>query len=159
MSFSPSIAALGFPLEVGAAWRHRPELAALSAQKSALASQAAAEIGGYLKKPPALPGPSPALPGAFSPEALFGMKKPAQRAENVAKEFEAIFLRMLLKEMRESLPKTTLFGNSRAMEFFESLYDEQIASAVAQTGELGLAAVLKQRLEQSGAIAPLQREP
>jgi len=69
--------------------------------------------------------------------------------QKVSKDFEAIFLRMLFKEMRNTIQKTGLMGNSRAMEYFESMYDEQVAQQMTEAGGVGFANVVYQQLRQS----------
>jgi flagellar protein FlgJ len=65
--------------------------------------------------------------------------------QKVAKQFEAIFLRMLLKEMRATVEKNALTGNSRAMEFFESMKDEQYADNLSNQG-IGLSDMIYRQL-------------
>jgi flagellar protein FlgJ len=78
----------------------------------------------------------------------------------VAKQFEAIFLRMLLREMRSTVEKNALFGTSRALETFESMQDEQYAERLSSQG-MGLgdmvyrqlaAAVERQQTALNGGI-------
>jgi peptidoglycan hydrolase FlgJ len=67
--------------------------------------------------------------------------------KKVSKDFEAVFMRMLFKEMRSSVEKSSLMGNSRAMEFFENLQDDQMSSKLASAGGLGIGNVVYQRLK------------
>lgn len=55
-----------------------------------------------------------------------------------ARQFEALFARILLKAMRSSVPQGTLLGAGRAGEIFTDLLDARWADAVARRG-LGLA--------------------
>ena len=71
--------------------------------------------------------------------------------QKVSKDFEAIFLRMIFKQMRESVEKSSLFGNSRAMDFFESMRDEQLADSLAKAGGLGIGNMVYQRLQEATA--------
>jgi hypothetical protein len=54
--------------------------------------------------------------------------------KKVAKQFESIFIRMLMKEMRTSMEKNPLMGNSRAMEMFQSMQDDQLSERMSDQG-------------------------
>jgi flagellar protein FlgJ len=99
------------------------------------------------------------MPSALDPTNAAQALMPAQGTEStvrtdaeirkVSRDFEAIFLRMLFKEMRDTIQKTGLTGNSRAMEYFESMYDEQVAEQMAETGGVGFGDVVYRQLRQS----------
>lgn len=69
--------------------------------------------------------------------------------KKVSKDFESIFIRMLLNEMHKSVEKSGLLGNSRAMEFFESMQDDQMSGQMASAGGLGIGKIIYQRLKAS----------
>ena len=69
--------------------------------------------------------------------------------KHVSQKFEGIFLRMMFKEMRDTVQKSNLFGNSQAMEFFETMQDEAISDHLASAGGFGLGNVIYQRLKQA----------
>jgi flagellar protein FlgJ len=71
---------------------------------------------------------------AASPDA-----KTRAAAHKVATEFEAMFAGMMLKSMRSSLPPDKLTGGGKGEEIFQSLLDQEYASAMAQQGGLGIA--------------------
>ena len=58
--------------------------------------------------------------------------------EEAAIQFEAMFTRMLLKEMRETMPEDGMFS-SKEMSMFMGMLDEQLAEEIARQGGLGLA--------------------
>ncbi|SAI71250.1 peptidoglycan hydrolase [Bordetella ansorpii] len=64
---------------------------------------------------------------------------PTDKAEQkkVAKQFEALFLQMMIKRMRAATPKDGLF-DSQATEMIQSMTDEQLALQLADPG-IGLA--------------------
>jgi len=70
----------------------------------------------------------------------------------VAKQFESLFTQMLLKSMREATKSTTgdsMFGSSDQTEFYQGMFDDQMAMHLSQGGGLGLADMLVQQLGQS----------
>lgn len=73
-----------------------------------------------------------------SPEAIKG----------VAKQFEAIFMNMMLKSMREATPQDSLLDNDQSRTFI-SMLDQQLTNNLASKG-LGLADVLARQLSKTG---------
>jgi len=70
-----------------------------------------------------------------------------------AKQFESLFTQMLLKSMREATKSTTgdsMFGGSDQTEFYQGMFDDQMAMHLSQGSGLGLADMLVQQLTQSG---------
>ncbi len=65
----------------------------------------------------------------------------------VSKNFESIFLQMVFKEMRKSVQKSNLLGNSQGMEIFESMYDEDLTQQLASAGGVGLGQMIYQKLK------------
>jgi len=76
-----------------------------------------------------------------SPEAIKG----------VAKQFEAIFMNMMLKSMRDASPQDSPFDNEQSRTF-TSMLDQQLSSNLASKG-LGLADVLARQLTKGGYAA------
>ena len=69
----------------------------------------------------------------------------------VAKQFEAVFMNMMLKSMREATPKDNPFDNEQSRTF-TSMLDQQLSSNLSSKG-LGLADVLTKQLSKSGYAA------
>lgn len=74
-------------------------------------------------------------------------------AKKVAREFEAMFLTMMMKSMRETVGKDTLTGGGRGEETFRSLLDQEYASAAAGSGGIGLARMIEKELTRDAAVA------
>ena len=100
-----------------------------------------------------------------TPVSAFGSSSPFSSAQNlnsltgpkthteaqlkqVSQNFESIFIQMMFKEMRHSIQKSNLFGNSQATEFFESMQDEQLSKQLASSGGIGIGDVIYQKLKQ-----------
>jgi flagellar protein FlgJ len=75
----------------------------------------------------------------------------AQATAAVAREFEAMFVRMMLTAMRETEFDDT-FGGGPGAEPYRDWFDARIAEDIAARGEFGLATVFEQQL--SGAPQP-----
>ncbi len=67
----------------------------------------------------------------------------------VSKDFESIFIQMMLKEMRNSVQKSSLMGNSQATQFFESMQDEQLSHQLANAGGIGIGNVIYKQLQKA----------
>ena len=65
---------------------------------------------------------------------------------SVAKQFESIFMKMMLKSMRDATPGNPLF-DSDSEKFYMQMYDDQLSSDLSQKGSLGLADMMVAQLE------------
>ncbi len=79
---------------------------------------------------------------------LAGRQNTAAGLQQVAKQFEAIFLNLMLKSMRDS---TKVFGegnmlNSNEMEFYQQNFDNQISLHLTQGRGIGLADMMYQQM-------------
>ena len=68
----------------------------------------------------------------------------------VARQFETIFLKMMLKSMRDTVPESGLVNNDKT-RFYESMYDDQISLDLSKRGDLGLAQMIVNQMGESGA--------
>jgi len=75
-------------------------------------------------------------------KSLSQLKKP----EDVAKEFETMFVRMLIKEFRKSIPEG-LFNSSFSSKMYLDMFDMEISEAVASSDKLGLKSYILNALE------------
>jgi len=71
----------------------------------------------------------------------------------VAREFEAVFLNLLLKSARETTFQTGLMDSNQSRLYHE-LFDQQIALTMAQRGEIGLAAAIERQLKAAHGVPP-----
>jgi len=93
---------------------------------------------------------------------LDNLRKEAQNDEKaaldkVAKQFEGIFMKMLLKSMREAnkaFESDSPF-NSQGSETYRNMHDDQMALELSENGSLGLADLIVQQLSpQTSGITP-----
>ncbi|WP_102795750.1 flagellar assembly peptidoglycan hydrolase FlgJ [Bowmanella denitrificans] len=72
--------------------------------------------------------------------------------EEAAKQFEAIFVRMMLKSMRDAqdvLADEDSPFNSQQVKFYRDMHDQQLATDLASGGSLGLADLIVKQLGQN----------
>lgn len=65
------------------------------------------------------------------------------------KDFESIFLSMMLERMRATVSKSGLFGSDPGGGIYQSMLDESISEKMASAGGIGLAASLYSQLKDS----------
>jgi peptidoglycan hydrolase FlgJ len=82
-------------------------------------------------------------------------KAPQEAVRQAATQFEALFMNMLMKSMRESLPKEDPFA-SEATRSFTGMLDQQMSQGLAGKG-LGLADMMVKQLtrQQGGDVSKL----
>jgi flagellar protein FlgJ len=98
---------------------------------------------------------------AFDANGLTNLKQAAKEnspeaIKGVAKQFEAIFMNMMLKSMREATSQDNPFDNEQSRTF-TSMLDQQLSSNLASKG-LGLADVLARQLSKTGYATPSSPE-
>lgn len=74
----------------------------------------------------------------------------ASTIREVARQFESLFTRMVLKSVRDADFGDPLFGDD-AMKQYQDMYDDQLAIQLSSGKGLGLADMLVRQLSESGA--------
>jgi flagellar protein FlgJ len=66
---------------------------------------------------------------------------PHERAQirKLANEFESLFLNLVLKSMRQTVPKSELFDGGNAEEIYKSMLDDEYAKMMAEQRTIGIA--------------------
>ena len=82
---------------------------------------------------------------------------PNAAIDKVAKQFESMFIQMMLKSMRDALPKDGLFS-SNDMDTYTEMADQQIAVNMAESGGIGLADVIARQLRPDAGISRRQQD-
>ena len=78
---------------------------------------------------------------------LQSKQAPDQALKTVAKQFETVFLNMMLKSMREATPQDGVF-DSEQTKMFTGMLDQQLAQSMADRG-VGLADVMVRQLTRN----------
>lgn len=86
----------------------------------------------------------------FDASGLAAVKRGAkagdpQALKAAARQFEALFMQMVLKSMRDATPREGLF-DSEQTRMYESLLDQQLAQVLTAKGGTGLAAMIEKQL-------------
>lgn len=80
-----------------------------------------------------------------------------QTIKGAAREFEAYFIQILLREMRNTIPDDGgLIPTSQAERIFTEMLDEEIAKEAARAGGIGLAEVIVQQLTRDAYTANMR---
>lgn len=82
---------------------------------------------------------------------------PAANIRPVARQVEGMFVQMMLKSMREALPKDGVFS-SDSTRLYTSMYDQQIAQQMTAGKGLGLAEMMVKQMTQ-GQTQPADDAP
>lgn len=87
---------------------------------------------------------------AFDPQGLGRLRQAAREdspdaLREAARQFEALFIHTMLKNMRETGFGDGLFDNDQT-KMYQGMFDQQIAGNMAANGGIGLAEVLVRQL-------------
>lgn len=82
---------------------------------------------------------------------------PAANIRPVARQVEGMFVQMMLKSMREALPKDGVFSSDQT-RLYTSMYDQQIAQQMTDGKGLGLAEMMVKQMTQ-GQVQPAEETP
>ncbi|HTY99112.1 MAG TPA: flagellar assembly peptidoglycan hydrolase FlgJ [Rhodocyclaceae bacterium] len=99
--------------------------------------------------------PSAVRASVFDVNSLTALRAQAknndpQALKAAAQQFEAVFLQMVLKSMRDATPHEGLF-ESEQTRMYESLLDQQLAQVLSAKGGTGLAEMIEKQLAKSPA--------
>jgi len=94
------------------------------------------------------------------PAGLSALKReagedPAKALLPVAKQFESLYLQMMLKSMRAAVPESDLF-NDESGKAYRDMFDNQLSVNLAEQGGIGLAKVMVKQLTPAPQTAQTQ---
>jgi flagellar protein FlgJ len=97
--------------------------------------------------------PDPRMTNALDFAGLAQMRAGAVQGDEkvtkeVAQQFEAIFINMMLKSMREATDRSGLL-DSESTKTYESMFDQQLSTELAAHGTFGIAQALQNQLNLS----------
>lgn len=83
----------------------------------------------------------------------------ATAAREAARQFEALFVNMMIKQMRDAMPTDGGLFGGEGMKLYESMHDQQLSLAMARRGGIGLAAAIERQLLPPAAPGAAGEEP
>lgn len=86
---------------------------------------------------------------------LARLRGEAQKKSNAgnreaAQQFEAMFVQMMLKSMRDASFKSD-FLNSQTMDTYQSMHDHELSMQLAKRGTMGIASMIEKQFAQTQA--------
>lgn len=109
----------------------------------------------------------PIVPGGLASDVqsldslkLQAKQAPDQALKKAAQQFEAVFMNMMMKSMREATPQDGMFENDQS-RMFTSMLDQQLTTQNAASGRgIGLADIMVRQLSRTvGQPAPTVTPP
>ena len=76
----------------------------------------------------------------------------AQQLRDACQQFEAMFLDLMWREMRKTVPKDELIGNSNAIDMFQEMHDTEIMKNISKAGGIGIADMMVRQLSPQNPI-------
>jgi flagellar protein FlgJ len=80
---------------------------------------------------------------------------PNKAINEVASQFEALFIQQMMKSMRDAGPKSDLM-NSDHLDTYQAMADQQMAVSLSQQGGIGIARMLVEQMQTRGYVAESQ---
>ncbi len=91
------------------------------------------------------------LPLAGKAAGGLALEKPDAKADQlhkIAKDFEAVFLYQMMKQMRGSIEKEEMFHGGAGEDIFTEMLDEEFSKRMAGRGSIGIADMLFEQLSR-----------
>lgn len=86
--------------------------------------------------------------GALSRLKLQAKDDPRAGLSQAAQQFEAVFLQMVLKAMRDASPQEGMLDSDQT-RMYQSMFDQQLVQTLAARGSTGLAAMIEKQLAKT----------
>jgi len=88
---------------------------------------------------------------------LARLRGEAQKKSNAgnreaAQQFEAMFVQMMLKSMRDATFKSGFLG-SQTMDTYQGMHDRELSLQIARNGSMGIASLLEKQFSQNQTTA------
>lgn len=93
----------------------------------------------------ALAGKLRSISSAGLPEDKESLERQRAELRNAAQDFEALFLHILIREMRPD-QEGGLFGENLGGDIYQDMFDAELAKVMSKTGQLGLAEMIEKQV-------------
>lgn len=104
----------------------------------------------YNNQPLKIPGGAKQVQGTGATIAPGGAIDRKSKLYEQCQEFEAIFVKMMLKEMKATVPKNSLMGGGQAEEIFDDMLTDERSKAMTKASNFGFADTLYRQLSTLG---------
>lgn len=74
------------------------------------------------------------------------------KLKQTCRDMEAVFLNLMLSQMRSTVPKTSLMGDTGKEEMMRSMLDSEMTKNLSQAGGIGLADMIYRQLSTSAKL-------
>lgn len=81
--------------------------------------------------------------------AKSGQKVPASELHETSRQFESVFVRQLLKVMRETVPESDFLDSGMAGNVYSGMLDDRLANVAAEGGGIGLEPMIFEALAET----------
>lgn len=82
-------------------------------------------------------------------ESVRALVADADPLRDVSRQFEAVFVNQLIGAMRNTIVKDGYVAESHAEKIYQAMLDQEHASRIAETNELGLSSLIYKELIRS----------
>ena len=73
-------------------------------------------------------------------------KKAQDKLLEACNDFESIFVKYMMQQMRETIPENGLFGQSQAEKIYTGMLDDEVSKSVSHGRGLGLAKAMYEQI-------------
>lgn len=80
---------------------------------------------------------------------------PSKAINEVASQFEALFVQQMMKSMRDAVPKSDLMKSDH-VDTYQAMADQQMAVSLSQQGGIGIARMLVEQMQTRDYVAERQ---
>jgi flagellar protein FlgJ len=86
---------------------------------------------------------------------LKSRENPEGALHEVAQQFESVFITMMMKAMRDTLPKDGMFQSGQ-MDTYQEMFDQQLALDLSRQNGIGLAAEIERQMSAAARYQPAE---
>jgi len=99
------------------------------------------------------PGVHLQMPVKTGPSAESLKNKSREELREAAQEFESMFMNLVIKQMRQTVPESDVMGDSSKVQFFQGMLDEEYSKMAGERASNGLAELIYQNLARAQGLA------
>ena len=75
-----------------------------------------------------------------------------KQLKSVCTQFESLFIEMLMRQMRDSVPKSGFLDGGNAEQLFKGMQDEQLAQEISRRGAFKVGDILFQQMKSNISV-------